>query len=624
MDARLQRLIADTSKCDRIRYREGLKLAREQQLKRIKTTPLPYVMPSMHREMDTKCKNCDIDKQTFVRHDDWYLEPSDALLMNLRSKEASMRRKIVAFVLRKILSQSMNSLVIHPAHIQMMKCLQMKKKVPMVFAVKSEDFHFDLLMILFILLVNDIKLPLVGVDKKLRDVPIIGRILLELGVTFADENERISEAKLSAHLKAGGNVLVMLDGGDEEDLKQLLSACEFGLATQVFLLPVSINYEKIRRGESFVSTDNMGIVKINFHSPYTVEDLLQPNFVVEHMQAEGLMSIAKHLSFDIDWKRPVMSTNVVAFLLLTRFRDGASVDDLAAQLDDLRVKHRSLDFGFEGQARDIVEHAVEMLGKDLVEVQDGSIKPTSDVENIKQLSDYAEMLKPHFALRSALVICAQSLKRTERYVDFNALISLAVDLCQMIQCKARPCEDLELQLKNAFDQCELQEIMSKPVAEILTESEQRAQRMSMKLDLDNDDDFSDDDEGYQSRNPKNEVTLNEEMKTEIEALRCVAMPTLEIYLTVACILMKLVGMGKITRETFVEKSLKAMREECEDGNCKFWESCSSIWIDNSIKRFQSWNIINVDEHSISLHPQHDSREKMKLLIKRLERFFDLA
>lgn len=56
----------------------------------------------------------------------------------------------------------------------------------------------------------------------------------------------------------------------------------------------------------------------------------------------------------------IMSTNAVAFLLLHKFRDGTTLDELAAALDDWRldVRVRKRDTGFTGDSVDVINYAV--------------------------------------------------------------------------------------------------------------------------------------------------------------------------------------------------------------------------------------------------------------------------
>lgn len=55
-----------------------------------------------------------------------------------------------------------------------------------------------------------------------------------------------------------------------------------------------------------------------------------------------------------------MSTNVVAFLLLNRFRDGCTLDKLIEAFESIRLEleFNNVDIAFCGENIDIVKHAV--------------------------------------------------------------------------------------------------------------------------------------------------------------------------------------------------------------------------------------------------------------------------
>ena len=57
-----------------------------------------------------------------------------------------------------------------------------------------------------------------------------------------------------------------------------------------------------------------------------------------------------------------MSTNVVAFLLLNRFRDGCTLDALVEAVDQLRQEFEwaRRDVAFCGETVDIIKHAVSI------------------------------------------------------------------------------------------------------------------------------------------------------------------------------------------------------------------------------------------------------------------------
>jgi glycerol-3-phosphate O-acyltransferase 1/2 len=60
-----------------------------------------------------------------------------------------------------------------------------------------------------------------------------------------------------------------------------------------------------------------------------------------------------------------MSTNVVAFLLLNKFRDGCSIDSLVEAFDEMRHQFEMAqrETAFCGETIDIVNHAVSTIIK---------------------------------------------------------------------------------------------------------------------------------------------------------------------------------------------------------------------------------------------------------------------
>lgn len=555
------------------------------------------------------------------------MEPIDALTMKIYAKEWFNRMQLCFYSLRKILSYSMTSLVIHPAQIKMMKNIQLNHpEIPLVLVLNSKNPQWDLLLVNFVLYANDIKVT--AVDKQLQDrqLTLVDRIQKELNFMFVDKDEKIGDAQIESQLQAKGNIFILLDDDDERNLQTVLAS-----STDVFFLPVSINSEKIQKDFKLKMFDgnNLGIVKVNFHAPYTVRDLLRSTEMSFPLQrAHSVMTISMHLHYDISMKRPVMSTNVVAFLLMTEFRDGASVSDLACKLDALRKINCSIDFAFEGDAEDIVQHAIDILSEHFnIDTKGDHIKPKES--SMVQLSEYASVLFPHFVMQSILIVSAQSLKRSKGFVDYNTLLTTASALCELLQCEisfAKPCVDFVEQLSCAFDLCSLQGIMHKPVVEPSTSNEQRARRIARQFEEEEspfDDD--DDDDGYQSRNANNEVTINDkEMAKTIDALANVTLPIIDAYLTVAYCLKEFIRKGRFTEQELIKKSSKMMREELEDGYSKFYESCSEQFVASALKCFELSKMIEIDragdDNLINIHSDFDNSKSIKFLIKEINRF----
>lgn len=66
-----------------------------------------------------------------------------------------------------------------------------------------------------------------------------------------------------------------------------------------------------------------------------------------------------------------MTTQLVAFLLLTKHRKGATLHQLTQNLNWLReeLARRKRDVGFTGESLDAIRYACNLLGKELVSVE---------------------------------------------------------------------------------------------------------------------------------------------------------------------------------------------------------------------------------------------------------------
>lgn len=114
-----------------------------------------------------------------------------------------------------------------------------------------------------------------------------------------------------------------------------------------------------------------------------------------------------------------MTTNAVAFLLLTRFRDGCPLNVLADALDELReTLELDRDIGFTGNSVNVILYAVDLLGPGMIVREKRSmqvfIKPITSTPNVIELSYYSNSLLPHFALESIVITAMdKTLKENE-------------------------------------------------------------------------------------------------------------------------------------------------------------------------------------------------------------------
>lgn len=99
-----------------------------------------------------------------------------------------------------------------------------------------------------------------------------------------------------------------------------------------------------------------------------VRSVCDIEMVVPEDKRQAVKELAEHIVYDAFNSSALMSTNLLAFLFLTKFRKGGTINQLTSALDWLRdeIQRRKRDCGFTGDSLNAVRHAYTVLGKDLV------------------------------------------------------------------------------------------------------------------------------------------------------------------------------------------------------------------------------------------------------------------
>lgn len=282
---------------------------------------------------------------------------------------------------------------------------------------------------------------------------------------------------LQKALAAGHNIEFFIEGGRTRTgkpcmpksgvLSVIIDACMDGTIPDALLVPVSINYEKLVDGnfvreqlgqkkqpETFKSAisaiwntlnSQYGLMRIDFNEPFSLRELvksfskaneagtrpgirrsLQHNpstsslygtDVVQEEHRVLVDSIARHVVYDCANATSIMTTNALAFLLLTQFRDGATLSILVEALNQLRddIARGNRDIGFTGSSEDVIRYAANLLGPGLVTIEKRGvqtfIKPVTMIPNVIELYYYANTVVPYYALESVIVTVANSIAR---------------------------------------------------------------------------------------------------------------------------------------------------------------------------------------------------------------------
>lgn len=623
---------------------------RKQELFHLKEETMQKINPTMPRCIEYKCQRCNVANLSYTAINNWYLEPVDVLARNPDegfinwNTWALQISELIAFVMgddRKEnkmellmnrlmieLPQFMTKLAVHPAQIRMLKKLQKtESNIPIIY-VMSTDNAIDIIALNFILMKNQLKCPLVMIDKEMASVPGMDKLaghLKEICVELT--KERILDCFQDIQSMA-----IVLNKDNNNVLDMLLKTSGYGFNTEIFLITVAINHEisnlKLSRNKS-----NCGLIRVSFNEPYTVKDLIRIRKYEDcHDDLQLTDRVSQHLKYDLTLRHPIMCTNVVAYLLLNQFRHGTTVEELATAVDKFCETYNKFDYNFIGEFNDIVYHAVRLYGKDVMILERDSIKINQNFGNLIHLYGYSKMLLPHFVMDAILVTCADYLMRLDGAVDYYKVLEIAKQLSCLLSFEFllnKPCQEIESSLSDALDTLINNGLMIKPQIEY-TEDEMQARKMAQYYEEYNDS--SDDD--YESEkkytyNKDDEIFINN-LKNDVwmEFLGLLK-PLLWNYLTVAECLIELIEAEPIPENEFIETCHQQLIKHYESGKCNYGESVSEESMKNYLKFLEQKNVVEGDfepddvekkTKKIWLTNEFNHVTEIKALVKDIERF----
>uniref|UniRef100_U5EQV3 Putative mitochondrial glycerol-3-phosphate acyltransferase gpat n=1 Tax=Corethrella appendiculata TaxID=1370023 RepID=U5EQV3_9DIPT len=483
------------------------------------------------------------------------------------------------------------------------------------------------------------------------------------------------------------------------------------------IVPVSVNYEKLvdgnfineqlgkkKKPESFTAAASAiykilkakyGLMRIDFNEPFSLAELVnkfkQNSYSLQLQQelANNIEScrklkhkpstsslygtdcvqeehrilvdnIARHVVYDCAVATSVMTTNALAFIFLTRYRDGATLSILSEALDKLRyLLDGERDIAFTGNSEDIIKYAVDLLGPSMIIKERRGhqliYKPITMIPNVIELAYYSNMLIPHFALQSILVITATMLcRKIEREKnDFNnndgqnnrnvtgvnkyRLLETCLEFCDILRYEfilCKPCQKLESMLENTFDDLCNREILTKPELQ-LTDEQQRAHGLAKHIHYEDDDEDeyndyysnqSDSTDDYNNRinNEEDLVYLPTDTHCDRIDLMSVLAPFSHTYTAVAYALNHLLRDSCIVENEFIKLCINEITERVDSGICKYGESISTDSIKNCLKLFEKRSIIEIKNNNgvrlIQLNCAHETTLGVQNIIQSIEKF----
>uniref|UniRef100_A0A3Q3F127 Glycerol-3-phosphate acyltransferase 1, mitochondrial n=1 Tax=Labrus bergylta TaxID=56723 RepID=A0A3Q3F127_9LABR len=331
--------------------------------------------------------------------------------------------RLTGWVLLRLFNGFFWSIQIHKGQLEMVKKAATEQNVPMVFLPVHKS-HIDYLLITLILFCHNIKAPHIAAGNNLS-IPILSTLIRKLGGFFIrrkmedtgdGKKDILYRSLLQAYteelLRQHQFLEVYLEGTRSRSgkpstaragmLSIVVDALCTGSIPDVLVVPVGISYDRIiegnynseqlgkpKKNESLwgiacgvfrMLRKNYGCVRVDFNQPFSLkvlffqadaqlfvgqeEEQLNRELPDDILRRQLINNLAKHVLFTANKTSAIMSTHIVACLLLYRHRQGVVLSKLVEDFFNMKeeILSRDFDLGFSGNSEDVVMRALHLLG----------------------------------------------------------------------------------------------------------------------------------------------------------------------------------------------------------------------------------------------------------------------
>uniref|UniRef100_A0A8C1G928 Glycerol-3-phosphate acyltransferase 1, mitochondrial n=1 Tax=Cyprinus carpio TaxID=7962 RepID=A0A8C1G928_CYPCA len=445
----------------------------------------------------------------------------------------------------------------------------------------------------------------------------------------------------------------------------------------VLIVPVGISYDRIiegnynseqlgkpKKNESLwgiacgvfrMLRKNYGCVRVDFTQPFslkeyldtqrsrhlqaslTLEQILLPTIVAaqpdqavfngedeDHLNSRDLSdeprrrqviaNLAKHVLFTASKSSAIMSTHIVACLLLYRHRQGVLLSKLVEDFFNMKeeILSRDFDLGFSGNSEDVVMHALSLLGN-CVNVTSTNrntefiIAPSNTVPALFELNFYSNGLF-HVFIADAIIACSSlSLLKEQsatsvsgqnsssRLLSQERLIRRAAGLSHFLSNEvavALPCQTLYQVFHDAITR--LIEygvlIVAEEDQEELSPSEEPwPKKFPEALAWRSDEEDEDSDFGDEQRDRYLKVSPSAEHQEFYTFLQRILTPVMEAYSGAAIFVHSL--SSPMSEREYTHKLFKYLLTRTERGVAAYGESATHYLVKNTVRTFKELGVL---------------------------------
>ncbi|KAK2099001.1 hypothetical protein P7K49_024452 [Saguinus oedipus] len=344
------------------------------------------------------------------------------------------------------------------------------------------------------------------------------------------------------------------------------------------------------------------------------------NATDESLRRKLIANLAEHILFTASKSCAIMSTHIVACLLLYRHRQGIDLSTLVEDFFVMKeeVLARDFDLGFSGNSEDVVMHAIQLLGNCVTITHTSRndeffITPSTTVPSVFELNFYSNGVL-HVFIMEAIIACSLYAVLNKRgfggppgtppnLISQEQLVRKAASLCYLLSNEGT----ISLQ--------DDQEDISPSLAE-----QQWDKKLPEPLSWRSDEEDEDSDFGEEQRDCYLKVSQSKEHQQFITFLQRLLGPLLEAYSSAAIFVHNF--SGPVLEPEYLQKLHKYLITRTERNVAVYAESATYCLVKNAVKIFKDIGVfketkqkrVSVLELSSTFLPQCNRQKLLEYIL----------
>ncbi|NXD19931.1 GPAT1 acyltransferase, partial [Spelaeornis formosus] len=310
----------------------------------------------------------------------------------------------------------------------------------------------------------------------------------------------------------------------------------------------------------------------------------------EPFRRELISNLAEHILFTADKSCAVMSTHIVACLLLYRHRQGIDLSRLVEDFFSMKeeVLARDFDLGFSGNSDDVVMHAIHLLGN-CVNITNTSrnneffVTPSITIPAVFELNFYSNGIL-HVFIKEAVIgmfgVYQGKLSLDVMGVTFSLHSFYVVQPCQVIY---QVCHESVERLIQYGILLVAEQDDQEDISPSLTE-QQWNKKLPEPLSWRSDEEDEDSDFGEEQRDCYLKVSQSQEHQQYITFLQRLLGPLLEAYSSAVIFVHNF--SGPVLESEYIQKLHRHLISRTERNVAVYAESATYSHVKNAVKVFK--------------------------------------